>query len=96
MAANTNQTLPVGTAVGGQCVIERHLRNGVMTEVYRARREDSGRERFEVRRFTLVASSDALRAVRRELDRIQALHLAARWRPPGPWTSPRAGPPGRR
>jgi len=58
-------------------VIERHLRNGVMTEVYRARREGSGRERFEVRRFTLVASSDALRAVRRELDRIQALHLPA-------------------
>jgi hypothetical protein len=77
MAANTNQTLPVGTAVGGQCVIERHLRNGVMTEVYRARREGSGRERFEVRRFTLVASSDALRAVRRELDRIQAMQLAA-------------------
>jgi hypothetical protein len=77
MAATTNQTLPVGTAVGGQCVIERHLRNGVMTEVYRARREGSGRERFEVRRFTLVASSDALRAVRRELDRIQALQLPA-------------------
>lgn len=77
MAANTNQTLPVGTAVGGQCVIERHLRNGVMTEVYRARREGSGRERVEVRRFTLVASSDALRAVRRELDRIQAMRLPA-------------------
>ncbi len=58
-------------------MIERHLRNGVMTEVYRARREGSGRERFEVRRFTLVASSDALRAVRRELDRIQALGLPA-------------------
>lgn len=58
-------------------MIERHLRNGVMTEVYRARREGSGRERFEVRRFTLVASSDALRAVRRELDRIQAMQLAA-------------------
>ena len=58
-------------------MIERHLRNGVMTEVYRARREGSGRERFEVRRFTLVASSDALRAVRRELDRIQALQLPA-------------------
>lgn len=77
MAATTNQTLPVGTSVGGRCVIERHLRNGVMTEVYRALREGSGRERFEVRRFTLVASSDALRAVRRELDRIQAMNLPA-------------------
>jgi len=77
MATTTNQTLPVGTAVGGQCVIERHLRNGVMTEVYRARREGSGRDRFEVRRFTLVASSEALRAVRRELDRIQALKMPA-------------------
>ena len=77
MAATTSQTLPVGTVVGGQCVIERHLRNGVMTEVYRARREGSGRERFEIRRFTLVASSDALRAVRRELDRIESLHLLA-------------------
>lgn len=77
MASTSNQTLPVDTTVGGQCVIERHLRNGVMTEVYRARREGSGRERFEVRRFTLVASNDALRVVRRELDRIQRLHLAA-------------------
>ncbi|MBP6831173.1 MAG: protein kinase, partial [Deltaproteobacteria bacterium] len=58
-------------------MIERHLRNGVMTEVYRARREGSGRDRFEVRRFTLVASSEALRAVRRELDRIQALRMPA-------------------
>lgn len=77
MAATSNQTLPTDTTVGGQCVIERHLRNGVMTEVYRARREGSGRERFEVRRFTLVASNDALRVVRRELDRIQKLGLAA-------------------
>ena len=77
MASTSNQSLAAGTAVGGHYVIERHLRNGVNTEVDLARREGGGRERFEVRRFSLVASANALKSVRTELERIQDLRLPA-------------------